>query len=175
MAEEHFKARARRVVVGLDENGRSTFVSDGDTESRLATEAYTRNVIWQATEVPTPVMAESGLTEDAPIPPPPRGYSYNITVFPPDSEWDYEAGYAKALKESGAADSVSEDDIPGMHTTETVDIVTVISGEIWALVETDETLLKAGDSLVQRGTKHAWRNRSDAPCTIAALQVSVIR
>ena len=175
MAGEHFKARARRIVVGLDDNGRSTFVSDEDTTSRLATEAYTRNVIWQATTVPTPVMADSGLEDDAPIPPPPQGYSYNLTTFPPDSEWDYEAGYAKALIESGAADAFGEDDIPGMHTTETVDVVTVIFGEIWVLVETGETLMKPGDTLVQRGTKHAWRNRSDSPCTIAALMVSVIR
>jgi hypothetical protein len=175
MAGEHFKARARRVVVGLDDDGRSTFVSDGETESRLAADAYTRNVIWQAEVVPTPVMADSGLTEDAPIPPPPNGYAYNITTFPPDSEWDYEAGYAKSLIDAGAADSFSEGDVPGMHTTETVDIVTILFGEIWAIVETGETLMKAGDSLVQRGTKHAWSNRSDAPCTIAALQVSAVR
>jgi len=175
MAGEHYEARARRIVVGLDADGRSTFVSDGDTDSRLATEAYTRNVLWQATEVPTPVMADSGLARDAPIPPPPEGYAYNLTTFPPDNEWDYEAGYAKALVEAGAADSVGNDDIPGMHTTETIDIVTIISGEIWALVETGETLLKAGDTLIQRGTKHAWRNRSDSPCTMAALMVSIIR
>ncbi|MDV7088965.1 cupin domain-containing protein [Rhodococcus opacus] len=175
MAGEHFEARARRIVVGLDEDGRSKFVSDGMTDTRHVTDAFTRNVIWQATEVPTPVMAESGLPETAPIEPPPGGYHYIVTTFPPDSEWDYEAGYAKALTEADAPNSFTGNDIPGMHTTDTVDIVTVISGEIWALVETGETLLKQGDSLVQRGTKHAWRNRSDAPCTIAAVMVSVVR
>jgi hypothetical protein len=51
----------------------------------------------------------------------------------------------------------------------------VISGEIWCLVETGETLVMAGDTVVHRGTWHAWRNRSDAPCTVAALHISVIR
>jgi uncharacterized cupin superfamily protein len=45
----------------------------------------------------------------------------------------------------------------------------VISGEIYAVVECGETLLRPGDSFVQRGTKHTWRNRSDKPCTLAVL------
>lgn len=175
MATDHLNVHARRIVVGLDEQGRSTFVSDGPTGTRIATEAYTINQIWQATEVPTPVMAENSLGAAAVIPPPPHGYTYVVTTFPPDRSWDYAAGYARALAEAGAADSVGENDIPGMHATDTVDIVTVITGEIWALTETGETLMKAGDTLVQRGTKHAWQNRSDEDCTIAALHMSVIR
>ena len=62
-----------------------------------------------------------------------------------------------------------------MHQTDTIDIVTVISGEVWAVVETGETLMKPGDTLVQRGTKHAWRNRSDSPCVIASVHVSIVR
>lgn len=174
-ARSHLEKHARRIVVGLDKDGRSAFVSDGATETRVATEAYTINQIWQATAVPTPVLADNSLGKTAVIPPPPGGYTYVITTFPPDSSWDYEAGYAKALAEAGAADSVAKDDLPGMHTTDTVDIVTVLSGEIWALVETGETLMKPGDTLVQRGTKHAWRNRSDIDCTIAALHMSVVR
>lgn len=173
MAGEHLKAHARRVVIGLDDDGKSSIVSDGHTQTRLATEAYTLNQIWQATSVPSPAMAENTLGDEAVIPPPPAGYTYVITTFPPDSEWDYEAGYARALAEAGAADSVGPDDPPGMHRTDTIDIVTVISGEIWALVETGETLLKPGDTLVQRATKHAWQNRSTTPCTIAALHVAV--
>lgn len=162
-------------MVGLDKAGRSSFVSDASTETRVATQAYTINQIWQATVVPTPVMAENTLGEQAVIPPPPAGYTYVITTFPPDSSWDYEAGYAKALAEAGAADAVGSGDAPGMHTTDTIDIVTIVSGEIWAVVETGETLMRQGDTLVQRGTKHAWRNRSDADCTIAALHVSAVR
>ena len=173
--QTHLDLRARRIVVGLNEQGRSTFVSDGFSATRLATEAYTINQIWQAAAVPTPVMAESTLGTQAVIPVPPGGYTYVVTTFPPDASWDYEAGYAKALSDAGAADSVGPDDLPGMHITDTIDIVTVISGEIWALVETGETLMKPGDTLVQRGTKHAWRNRSDKDCTIVALHLSITR
>ena len=183
MAREHLAAHARRIVVGEDEKGRSTIVSDAPTDTRLATEAFTRNVIWGADRVPTPVAAENAMTDAAIIPPPPAGYYYDISTFPPDSEWDYDGGYGKALAAAGVGDAESADAIPpegpaaiaGMHQTDTVDIVTVISGEIWAVVETGETLVKAGDTVVHRGTWHAWRNRSDAPCTVAALHVSVVR
>ena len=184
MAKEHLEAYARRVVVGLDDHGRSTIISDANTETRLATEAFTRNVIWGADVVPTPVMADTAMNDAATIPPPPAGYYFDISTFPPDSEWDYEGGYAKALAQAGVGDLEGTEDahhddgpggIAGMHQTDTVDIVTVISGEIWAVVETGETLVRPGDTVIQRGTWHAWRNRSDAPCTVAAVHISVER
>lgn len=171
----HLTARARRIVAGVDAQGRSTFVSDGDAETRVATDAYTINQIWQATAVPTPVRAESTLGPTVILSVPVGGYQYDVTIFPPDSSWDYEAGYAKALAEAGAPDATGPDDIPGMHETDTIDIVTIISGEIWAIVETGETLMRAGDTIVHRGNKHAWRNRSDQDCKIAALHVSITR
>jgi uncharacterized cupin superfamily protein len=64
---------------------------------------------------------------------------------------------------------------PGMHRTGTVDYCIVLSGEIWAVLDEGEVLLRAGDCLVQRGTNHAWSNRSDAPCTIAFVLVAAER
>jgi Cupin domain len=61
---------------------------------------------------------------------------------------------------------------PGMHKTDTVDYALVLSGEIWALMDEGETLLRAGDTLVQRGTNHAWSNRGDQPCLVAFILVS---
>jgi hypothetical protein len=43
------------------------------------------------------------------------------------------------------------------------------------VVETGETLVRTGDTVIQRGTWHAWRNRSDAACTVAALHISIVR
>src|SRR6478609_2633092 len=110
MAKEHLDHRARRVVTGTDAEGRSTIVADGDTETRLATEAFTRNVIWGGTVVPTPVMADNAVTDAATIPPPPAGYYYDISTFPPDSEWDYEGGYGKALAQAGVGNPDSAAD-----------------------------------------------------------------
>jgi hypothetical protein len=182
MAGEHLEAYARRVVVGLDKAGLSTIVSDTLTDTRLATQAFTRNVIWGADVVPTPVMADNAMTDAATIPPPPLGYYCDVSTFPPDREWDYEGGYGAALAQAGVGDAGIDAEaqpaegprtMPGMHQTDTIDIVTVISGEIWAVVETGETLVKTGDTVVHRGTWHAWSNRSNAPCTVFAVHISV--
>jgi quercetin dioxygenase-like cupin family protein len=60
---------------------------------------------------------------------------------------------------------------PFMHKTVSVDYAIVISGEIWAVLDQDEVLMRAGDVLIQRGTNHAWSNRSDKPCVMAFVLV----
>ena len=53
-----------------------------------------------------------------------------------------------------------------MHRTETVDYGILISGEIWLVVDGGETRLEPGDICIQRGTSHAWSNRSDKPARL---------
>ena len=59
-----------------------------------------------------------------------------------------------------------------MHRNETVDYNIVLSGEVVAVTECDETLLRAGDVMIQRGTAHTWHNRSGRPCVFASVMVS---
>jgi quercetin dioxygenase-like cupin family protein len=59
-----------------------------------------------------------------------------------------------------------------MHKTSTVDYIIVLKGEIHAIMETGEKLLRAGDILVQRGTNHSWSVRGAEPCIVAAVLVS---
>jgi mannose-6-phosphate isomerase-like protein (cupin superfamily) len=69
-----------------------------------------------------------------------------------------------------------EADHPGMHTTDTVDFDVVVSGEV--LLELDdgaEVVLKAGDCVIQNGTRHAWHNRSNERCVIAFSLVGANR
>ena len=60
---------------------------------------------------------------------------------------------------------------PGFHKTPSIDFAVCIQGEIWAMMEEGETLMKAGDTLVQRGTNHAWANRSDQPARVAFIMI----
>ncbi|MEU4418837.1 cupin domain-containing protein [Nocardia salmonicida] len=53
--------------------------------------------------------------------------------------------------------------------------MTILSGELVAILETGETTMKPGDTLVQRGTNHAWRNRGNVPATIVAIQIAATR
>ncbi len=71
---------------------------------------------------------------------------------------------------------VMEPDPPGMHTTETIDINLVISGEIWLeLDDGAELQLKTDDCVVQNGTRHAWHNKTDAACTMVVAIVGAQR
>jgi mannose-6-phosphate isomerase-like protein (cupin superfamily) len=177
MAGEHLNAQARRVVSGLDENGKSTIVFDGNTTTRVATPGFTAMDIWQIDGLPGHVNDDDSTTGEVALSVPLGGQIYRLCTFAPDSEWDPAASYKESLEAMGGGDAHAEDDsgIAGIHQTDTVDVVTVVSGEVYAVLETTETLLRPGDSFVQRGTKHTWSNRSDKPCTIVALMMTAKR
>jgi uncharacterized cupin superfamily protein len=59
-----------------------------------------------------------------------------------------------------------------MHRTATIDYAIILSGQIDMLLDDTEVHLQAGDTVVQRGTNHAWVNRGDQPCRIAFILVS---
>ena len=105
--------------------------------------------------------------------PPENGTLLRIVEFPPDSAWRGSVDGAAAFKSIGAGhvkDRASSD--PMMHKTSTVDYIIVLKGEIHAIMETGEKLLRAGDILVQRGTNHSWSVRGNEPCIVAAVLVS---
>jgi quercetin dioxygenase-like cupin family protein len=58
-----------------------------------------------------------------------------------------------------------------MHKTKTIDYAIVLSGEIYMVLDESEVLVKAGDTIIQRGTNHAWSNRSDQPCVVAFVLI----
>ena len=104
--------------------------------------------------------------------PPENGTILRIVEFPPDAQWRgarSREGF-DAIGASHAADRSSSD--PMMHKTATVDYIIVLKGEIYAIMETGEKRLRAGDILVQRGTNHSWSVRGTEPCIVAAVLVS---
>ena len=58
-----------------------------------------------------------------------------------------------------------------MHRTESLDYAVVLEGEITMLLDDQDVLLKAGDIVIQRGTNHAWSNRTDEDATIAFVLI----
>ncbi|MGH3210447.1 MAG: cupin domain-containing protein [Trebonia sp.] len=69
-----------------------------------------------------------------------------------------------------------EPDSPGMHTTNSVDYVIVLDGDLWLELDDGQlTRLGPGDTIVQNGTRHAWRNLSARPATVAVVQVGAER
>ena len=69
-----------------------------------------------------------------------------------------------------------EMDSPGMHTTDTVDYGIVLEGEVWLeLDDGKEVHLRQHDVIVQNGTRHAWRNKSDKPVKLAFVLIGANR
>jgi oxalate decarboxylase/phosphoglucose isomerase-like protein (cupin superfamily) len=68
----------------------------------------------------------------------------------------------------------------GMHRTDSIDLVVVISGEGEMSYpdedgELKEIHLKVGDFVVQNGNVHEWRNRSDAPFVLLFVTLGTER
>lgn len=176
MGTLHGELQARRVVTGTDADGKSCFVSDENTPDRFVGPGNTKCDIWRVSDIPVAYADGPGLEDGVITLPPPSGLVYRVVAFAPDSEWDQSLGYSDANGHlPGSVDPDDSNGVPGFHVTDTVDIVTVLSGEIVAIMETEETLLKAGDTLVQRGTKHAWSNRTNEVVTVQSIMIAANR
>jgi mannose-6-phosphate isomerase-like protein (cupin superfamily) len=169
--------RVRRVLTGHDAAGRSTFIADGIAPNMKEMPSFpglALTDLWETKGAP----AENAGDADAAgrpihLEPPKNGTIVRIVEFPPDStrprSSDGSAGF-KAIGAGHVQDRRSTD--PMMHKTGTVDYIIVLKGEIYAVLETGEKLLRAGDVLIQRGTMHSWSVRGSEPCIVAAILVS---
>ncbi len=170
----------RRVVSGLDAEGRSCILFDGQAGCVKEMESMpglALTDLWETLGAPAD---NSGADDAADRPvrlePPGNGSIFRIVEFPPDSAWRDNADASAAFGSIGARDAhhVGSDD-PMMHKTATIDYIVVIKGEIHAIMEAGETLLKPGDVFVQRGTVHSWSVRGSEPCVIAAILIGASR
>ena len=169
--------RIRRVLTGHDAEGRSTIIADAIAQNLKeipGIPGLALTDLWETTGAPA---SNEGDADAAARPvrlePPPNGTIFRVVEFPPDATWrkrsDLKDGF-EAIGAAHAQDKASHD--PMMHKTSTVDYAIVMKGEIWAVMEEGETLLKAGDVLVQRGTNHSWSVRTNAPALVAFILVS---
>lgn len=169
--------RVRRVLTGHDADGKSSFIADGEApnvKEMASMPGLALTDLWETTGAP----ARNAGDKDAAarpvrLEPPKNGTLLRIVEFPPDAAWREKADAQAAFKSIGAGhakDRASSD--PMMHKTSTVDYIIVLKGEIYAIMENGEKLLRAGDILVQRGTNHSWSVRGNEPCIIAAVLVN---
>ena len=169
--------RVRRVVTGHDAAGKSIFLTDGlapNVKAMASMPGLALTDLWETQGAPA---RNDGSADSADRPvrlePPRNGTILRIVEFPPDSQWRDRADARTAFGSIGAGhapDAHSAD--PMMHKTATVDYIIVLKGEIYAIMDKGETLLKPGDILVQRGTNHSWSVRGSEPCIIAAILVN---
>ena len=167
----------RRVVTGTNAAGRSVIAVDSASPHALELPGMPGLVLtnlWVTDGAP----ADNSGSADAAartvvLEPPESGSIFRVVDFPPDQDLLGKMDRGKAFEAMGAHGAMDRDASrhPGMHKTRTVDYALVLDGEIWALMDEGELLLKAGDCLIQRGTNHAWANRSDRPCRVAFILI----
>ena len=103
--------------------------------------------------------------------PPEGGSVVRVVVLPADSGDEMHSGAKLTAAGFDTGDAMEEED-PAMHTTRTIDYGIVLDGEVDLELDEGEVHLRPGDVIVQRATRHAWRNRGTAPCTIAFVLIS---
>ena len=168
----------RRVVTGKTPEGKSVFVSDGliPAIAPSLTPGAEFHTIWGSDTVVQ-------LPSDGSQPPftqwfPPAG-GFRVGFFtvapantPAPQLSDPNAALAEFEQQLPGLLGHMEPDAPGMHTTDTIDIEVVISGEVWLeLDDGAEVRLGPGDTVVQNGTRHAWRNKSNEPAVLAVVLI----
>jgi mannose-6-phosphate isomerase-like protein (cupin superfamily) len=173
----------RRVVTGRDEAGKSVFVADEKVEPlKLPLMPGLEFVrIWGDDE--TPALPTEGEQPSAPnFFPSARGFRFTFVTLPPDGsgglpeDLDLEKAVADVNEKLPGMMDHMEPDNPGMHTTDTVDLDLLLSGELdLELDDGVEVHLRPGDCVIQNGTRHAWHNRTSEPCTMLSILVGARR
>ncbi|WP_240788670.1 cupin domain-containing protein [Ramlibacter henchirensis] len=161
----------RRIVTGENAQGRSIFVLDGPAPNHTTDPGSPpAQVIWVTGEAaapgpdPAPAGKEFGFHSKG-------GSLLRVVDFPPDDSYDQKQ-LARFLDDHGVRDEGSARHF-WFHKTQSIDYAIVLEGEIHALMDEGETLMRAGDILIQRATNHSWSNRSGKPCRMAFVLLDV--
>jgi mannose-6-phosphate isomerase-like protein (cupin superfamily) len=170
-----------RVVTGHDASGKAVVSTNGALPTVTEMKAIPGTIfheVWNTSA--TPVEINNGAdpsTGPISLPPPKHGTRIRFVDIPPDTA-EYLANGAAAMREAfkeigdSKASTVKENSPhPLMHRTETVDYGVVMEGELTLILDDSEVELKVGSVVIQRGTNHAWANRSGKPCRMLFVLV----
>jgi mannose-6-phosphate isomerase-like protein (cupin superfamily) len=172
----------RRVVTGVDGEGRSRIVSDGRpprTHEFEHVPLHASSILWCSDD---PAAPADGADPTPAMPSIVRGPGATTLLqvqLPPDSVWaaeDFDAERALA-EQSEATPGLLEhfEEGSAFHATPTIDYIVLLEGELWLLLDEGETVVRPGDVVIQNGTRHAWENRAEVPATFLCVLVSARR
>lgn len=170
----------RRIVTGHDDAGKTIIASDAPPMRvvRVGGDGGpTLYEVWNTRETPARIDRRSGERGESGLVPaaPNGGTRIRVIEFPSEGAEFRQLGEGEAperLSNTGAAEaSTSRGRHPLIYRAETVDYEIVLEGELTLIVDNEETTVRAGDIVIQRGTNHAWANRSGGSCRIACILV----
>lgn len=172
----------RRVVTGHDSEGQAIVLSDAPptrVQQIGGPSGPTFFEVWNTREIPVLIDRQSGepFESGLVLAPPKGGTRIRVMDFPPEGD------EIRRLTATEAAEKFSEmggkeasqtgtgAPHPLMHRTQTLDYGIVLEGELTLILDRGETTIRAGDIIIQRGTNHAWANRTDKNCRVAFVLI----
>jgi hypothetical protein len=166
----------RRIITGHNARGKSIIAQDAVATSILEMKAVPglrATDLWETTTAPADLSSDADpVARPVHLEPAATGTIFRVVEFPPDAAISKGANSREVFASLGASHTVDTTSAtPMMHKTASVDYAIVLSGEIWAVMDEGETCMKTGDVLIQRGTNHAWSNRTHEPAMVAFILV----
>ncbi len=174
-------APLRRVVTGVDANGRSCVVHDDAPAVIMEVAGILRlTQIWCTNSVPRLVPLAASIRE--PAGPPSVNVGADAVLFAVMDLAPGDITKSERLQEVLAMDGLAEarerasaHDNPIMHATNTIDYLVVLSGELTLVLDDEEVVVRAGDLIVQGGVSHSWINHTDKPARMLGVLVGAQR
>jgi FtsP/CotA-like multicopper oxidase with cupredoxin domain len=181
---EETQMKVRRVVTG-HRGSKSVVISDGQTRKAkeyVNVPGQASALIWSTQAKPSvPHDGADPITEKSLYVPPVGETRLMLVDLAPDavmmsSSFNPAAAGQEYMEHMPEFASKFELDHPGMHTTDSVDYGIVLEGEVWLELDDGKQVhLKRHDVVVQNGTRHAWRNKTDKPVKMAFVLIGAQR
>ena len=167
----------RRIVTGHNALGKSIITIDGPPARSIGEDVGGLFEIWNTDGMPIETTDNVDRADSAIILSPPANGTkfryFQINPTPEGVPWDVLQDLAaQAFDRIGAAHHrIDTSKHPAMHKTETIDYIILLKGDVSLLLDEEEVRLEPFDTVVQRGTNHAWVNHGDEPALLIAVLI----
>ena len=167
----------RRIITGHNQDGKSVITIDGPPACSIGEEVGGLLEIWNTDGAAIDSTDEVDRGDSPIILSPPKGGTkfryFQINPTPEGVPWEVLQDLAaEAFDRIGAAHHrIDTSKHPAMHKTETIDYIILLKGDVSLLLDEEEVRLEPFDTVVQRGTNHAWVNHGDEPALLIAVLI----
>jgi quercetin dioxygenase-like cupin family protein len=170
----------QRYVIGLNENGQSSLLMTGLPNAQEKENFFWQATLWKTRETPVDnsIPGDRSLDGGAARSPFSNGMLVRSVELWPDpdpetqrrqfAELNEMVGHTQQITEAQQQRSLT------MHRTDTLDVITVLRGEIYCLLDDTEILLKPFDTVILQGVNHGWSNRGTEPCLMIGCMIDAL-